>query len=161
MKIKKQNINEFKIILKYQSSYKPLLYQKNTKQTNIFLKKLYIKNYIYLYLIFNFFNFFFINFNFNFFFFKKKKYFKNVLRSPNRHKKAQTKLSFLYYFAYLKLNFKISKQINTVVNNNNAIYKINHFFFWYLFLNKFFFFFESSLLLLQKKKFISMINYEI
>lgn len=67
-----------------------------------------------------------------------------ILKSPNKHKKSQLKLYFLYYYSNLKLNFQISKKV------------IKNFFIFFLLINNiniFINFFESSLLILQKKKF--------
>lgn len=139
-------------MLKYQTSYKPLNNFKNNKQTVNISKKIYLKNFIYIYLILNFLKDDLKLINFKFFFKKNKQYFKNILRAPNRHKKAQTKLMFLYYSATLKL---------TLQNSLIDFVHLKQIFILFLYLNEFFSFFESSLLSLQRKQFMLPLVYEL
>jgi len=60
------------IILKYQTSYKPLNNFKNSKCKIDLSKKIYLKNFIYIYLVLNFLKKEVKLFDFNFFFKKKK-----------------------------------------------------------------------------------------
>jgi len=87
-----------------------------------------------------------------FFLKKKKHYFKNVLRAPNRHKKAQTKLTFLFYSATLILVFE---------NYNSKFNCTKQIFILFMYMNKFFTFFESSLLSLQRKQFFIPLSFEL
>lgn len=133
-------LKNLKIILNHSSTYKPYSFKQLKKKNNN--KQIFLKNYIYFFLFLNYFKKILNLINFSFIFLKKKKYLKNVLRSPNRHKKAQTKLVFNIYKSaltiYLNYNYLI---------NNNFIY----FFILSVFFFKFFNFFESALLSLNKK----------
>lgn len=150
----KKNINnKIKLKLIYQTSYKPLNDLRRGKQKKNISKKIYYKNYIYLYLILQFFKNILSNLSFKFYFFKKKNYFRNILRAPNRHKKAQTKLAFVYYYGILTLTFDTF--------NFNSNFNFNLYFIYFNFLNQFFNFFESNLLILQKKQIILPIMYEL
>lgn len=145
-KLKKKNI--FFVTLRHNSVYKPIL---NSKKflTN---KHIYIKNYLYFFLFLNYFKSLLGIVDFSIVFFKKKKYFKNILRSPNRHKKAQTKLIFKYYFSFLNIKF-----------SSKILFKSSFFFLYIfsLFFFKFFKFFESSLLSLDRKKIQIFFEYEL
>jgi hypothetical protein len=138
--------------LKHSSQYKPILKRKNN--LNLDSKHIYIKNYVYFYLFLNYFKKSLNFLDYSFIFLKKKKYLKNVLRSPNRHKKAQTKLIFKSYINYLKISMNISFD-NKIKNSFQYFYLLSFFFF------SFFKFFESSLLTLQKKKITFFFKYEL
>lgn len=140
--------NTFSISLKHNSVYKPLF----NKKAYVYNKHIFIKNFIYFYLFLNYFRNNLKIVNFSIVFLKKKKYFKNILRSPNRHKKAQTKLIFKNYCSILNVFFNFKNSFK-----NSFIY----FFLFSFFFFRFFKFFESSLLSLDRKKFQIFFQYEL
>ena len=138
-------------MLKHSSQYKPIF---NTiRKKKIISNHLFLKNYIYFFLFLNYFKNSLNFLEYSFIFFKKKKYLKNILRSPNRHKKAQTKLIFKSYNSYFKIYFFTDYNFY-----NNCFF---YFFFFSFFFFFFFFFFEFYIFFLKKKKIIFFFKYEI
>jgi hypothetical protein len=126
--------------LKYSLNFKP-------KFNNIFIilnnNKIYCKNFFFFLLFLEFFikN---INYNININFIKKKTHIQQLLRAPNRYKKAQLSLISIKYYFVISLNFLFNININ-----NLYVFK-----FITIFFNTFLIFFESTLITLKLKKFI-------
>ena len=141
--------------LRYQTSYKPVYYYLKKKNNKIFLK-----NFLYFFLLLNFLSDKFKNFSYSFFFFKKKKNFKNLLKAPNRYKKAQKKLYFTFFLGILQIKYNILYLNHKEFN----ILNIKNFFFFYYYVifyfKNFFKFFESTLLSLQKYQIFFFMNFK-
>ncbi len=132
-------LKTIKINFLYYLNYSPIVFRLKIN------KYVFCKNFYFLVLFFFFFSYFCQN-NILFFLKKKKKKVNSILKSPNRHKKAQLSLTSSFYVFRIEVSLIFKKFLFFFKN-------FNFFFFFFL---KFFNFivFDSTLMILTSRSIV-------